>query len=278
MLTISDHRRDVAGLRYVYPVVSRRAGGVSIGINLNVNRACNWACRYCQVEGLRRGGPEPIDLPLLESELEHFLQAALYGDFMATQVPESARRLMDLAFSGDGEPTTAAEFPQTVELALAALHRHGLADTVKLRLITNGSQLHRAAVQAGVARLGAAGGEVWFKLDRGSAAGRLAVNGSRSEDSRVVAHLRRAVALAPTWVQTCWFAENGVVPSAAEEQAYLEILRAAGAGLAGVHLYGLARKPMQPGAESLSSLTAEALTGWGGRIASQLGIEVRTSP
>ena len=44
MLAINDHRRDSAGLRYVYPVISRRAGGVSVGINLNPNNACNWAC------------------------------------------------------------------------------------------------------------------------------------------------------------------------------------------------------------------------------------------
>ena len=60
MLTIEDHRRDSAGLRYVYPVISRRAGGVSVGINLNVNNACNWACVYCQVDNLTRGGPPPI--------------------------------------------------------------------------------------------------------------------------------------------------------------------------------------------------------------------------
>ena len=47
-LTVDDHRRDSAGMRYVYPVLSRRARGVSIGINLNPNNACNWRCVYCQ--------------------------------------------------------------------------------------------------------------------------------------------------------------------------------------------------------------------------------------
>ena len=70
MLTTIDHRRDSAGLLYVYPVISRRAGGVSVGINLNTNNACNWACVYCQVENLTRGGPPPIDLDRLESELK----------------------------------------------------------------------------------------------------------------------------------------------------------------------------------------------------------------
>ena len=90
MLTIDDHRRDSAGLRYVYPVISRRAGGVSIGINLNVNNACNWTCVYCQVENLTRGGPPSIDLELLERELESFLGDALHGDFLSREAPADA--------------------------------------------------------------------------------------------------------------------------------------------------------------------------------------------
>ena len=54
MLKVTDHDRNAAGLRYVYPVVSRRAGGVSVGINLNPNNACNWRCVYCQVPRLVR--------------------------------------------------------------------------------------------------------------------------------------------------------------------------------------------------------------------------------
>jgi hypothetical protein len=70
LLKTEDHSRDSAGMRYVYPVVSRRAGGVSIGINLNPNNACNWRCIYCQVPDLTRGGPPPVDLPLLDAELD----------------------------------------------------------------------------------------------------------------------------------------------------------------------------------------------------------------
>src|SRR5574343_1719680 len=116
MLTTDDHSRDSAGLLYVYPVVSRRAGGVSIGINLNPNNACNWACLYCQVENLTRGGPPPIDLDRLECELDAFLQDVLTGDFMQRAVPPEARRLMDVAFSGNGEPTSAPEFAEAMVL------------------------------------------------------------------------------------------------------------------------------------------------------------------
>ena len=154
MLTTVDHRRDSAGLVYVYPVISRRAGGVSIGINLNPNNACNWACVYCQVENLTRGGPPAIDLDRLEKELSGFLEEALHGDFMQRQVPPEARRLMDVAFSGNGEPTSTPEFADAVACVDAVLERFGQKGKLMVRLITNGSLMHRPAVQSGRVRLG----------------------------------------------------------------------------------------------------------------------------
>ena len=69
------------GLQYVYPVLSRRAGGVSIGINFNTNNACNWRCVYCQVPELIRGTAPDLDLTLLEEELRLFLGEVITGDF-----------------------------------------------------------------------------------------------------------------------------------------------------------------------------------------------------
>ncbi|MDH4285103.1 MAG: radical SAM protein, partial [Gallionellaceae bacterium] len=77
-LSINDHSRDSAGLRYVYPVISRRAGGVSVGINLNTNNACNWRCIYCQVPDLHLGSAPPVDLALLEQELRGFMHQLLH--------------------------------------------------------------------------------------------------------------------------------------------------------------------------------------------------------
>ena len=56
-------------MTYVYPVVSRRAGGVSIGINLNPNNACNWRCVYCQVPDLKRGAAPAIELKKFTASL-----------------------------------------------------------------------------------------------------------------------------------------------------------------------------------------------------------------
>jgi wyosine [tRNA(Phe)-imidazoG37] synthetase (radical SAM superfamily) len=277
MLSTTDHRRDYSGFRYVYPVVSRRAGGVSIGVNLNPNNACNWACVYCQVPDLTRGGPPPIDLALLAEELRTLLNDIVHGDFMLREVPEGARSLMDVAFSGNGEPTSAAEFPQAVDMAIALMQELKLLPAVKLRLITNGSLLHRTAVKAGISRIGEVDGEVWFKVDRASASGMAAVNKIALDPAKVLSNLQACADLAPTWLQTCWFAVAGKAPNEAEQAAYLEFADAVRTKIKGVHLYGLARPSLQPDAPRLGRLPSDQLAAFAARITA-LGIEVTLSP
>lgn len=278
MLTTDDHRRDSAGLRYVYPVISRRAGGVSVGINLNVNNACNWACLYCQVDNLTRGGPPPVDLDLLEKELATFLEDALYGDFMLRQVPPESRDLMDVAFSGNGEPTSAAEFHQAILRVGEVLRRFGLDGKLPLRLITNGSMLHRPAVREGIRALGELGGEVWFKVDRATAADVVAINGVPLDTEKLARNLEHCAALASTWVQTCWFALDGRAPDAAARDAYCALLKPLAPRLAGVHLYGLARPSLQPAALRLMRLAASELEGFAAEVTKKTGIRVMVSP
>ena len=256
VLTTTNHDRDNFGLSYVYPVVSRRAGGVSIGINLNPNNACNWACVYCQVPNLTRGGAPDINLLQLESELQHMLQQVLHGDFMAQHVPPEARRLNDVAFSGNGEPTSAACFADAIAVVERQLQQFGLLGQIKVVLISNGSLMARPQVQQALRRLAAINGEVWFKLDRGSSADVLQVNQVNLSIDAVLRHLAIAAELCPTWVQTCMFAMDGQLPDDAAVDAYLQCLQqslAEGVKLQGVLLYGLARPSLQPAAGRLSA-------------------------
>lgn len=285
MLTTTDHRRDYAGFRYVYPVVSRRARGVSVGINLNPNNACNWACVYCQVPDLRRGGPPPLDLARLATELTALLTDIVQGDFMTREVMAEARTLMDVAFSGNGEPTSAAEFPQAVDCVADIMCRLELPATVRLRLITNGSLLHRPSVREGIRRIGSYGsgaheqsrGEVWFKVDRATTTGIKATNRVALSPQKIRANLLACSELAPTWIQTCWFAVEGQLPDQTEQKAYLDFLESVRKKIKGVHLYGLARPSLQPDASRLGRLTAKQLSSLADRIAA-LGIEVSLNP
>jgi hypothetical protein len=279
-LSTINHDRDSAALCYVYPVVSRRAGGVSVGINLNTNNACNWRCIYCQVPDLTRGTAPPVDLTVLENELRGFLNELLHGDFMHSRVPEGARRINDIALSGNGEPTSSAEFVQVMAIIARVRREVALPETVKTVLITNGSLLYRRPVQQGLRDMAKLNGEVWFKLDRASEAGIQRVNDIHISMSKVRGNLIAAISLCPTWLQTCWFALDGEPPLRQDEDDYLEFVSTLlrdGHKPQGVLLYSLARPSMQAEAPRLSALPAEHLQAFADRIG-KLGLPVKVSP
>jgi wyosine [tRNA(Phe)-imidazoG37] synthetase (radical SAM superfamily) len=279
-LTTTDHSRDSAGLTYIYPVISRRAGGLSIGVNLNPNNACNWRCVYCQVPGLSRGAAPDIDLPLLRTELTGLLNDVLHGDFYERfQLPADRRIIRDIAISGNGEPTGSPEFGQVVELIGETVGEFGLAGKIKLVLITNGSLMHRPTVQSGVRRWGELGGEVWFKLDSATEAGIRRINQVGLSPRTVLGRLETCARLCPTRLQTCLFAFDGQPPSAGELQAYLEFLaelRKRAVPIRGVLLYGLARPSMQAEAPRLSALPSSRLEEIAERIRA-LGLDATVS-
>lgn len=279
-LSVSEHDRDAAQMVYVYPVVSRRAGGVSIGVNLNPNNACNWRCVYCQVPGLKRGTAPAIDLGLLETELTTMLSQIVAGDFMQTRVPEGARRLNDIALSGNGEPTSAKEFADVVRLIGKVMARFNLTGKIKLVLITNGSLISRTTTQLGLKRMAKLKGEVWFKLDSGTREGMTRINNTRQSLKKTAEHLALAAKLCPTWVQTCVFATDDVEPAPAEQQAYLDFLAARvreGVKLEGVLLYGIARKSYQPEAPRLRAVPQAWLEQLASRVR-ELGLRVVVTP
>ncbi|CAI06455.1 radical SAM protein [Aromatoleum aromaticum] len=277
-LSIRNHDRDLAGLTYVYPVLSRRAGGVSVGINLNPNNACNWHCAYCQVPGLVRGRAPEIDLSLLEAELSDFLHALVEGDYLERHVPEGLRVVRDIAFSGNGEPTSAAAFPEVVSLVVRLRDAVGLGREVPLRLITNGSLIGQARVREGLRRLGEAGGEVWFKVDAGTQASIERINGVSLDPDVVARNLTVSAGLCTTWVQTCMFRWDGASPPGEDIDAYIELLMRAGPErIAGVLLYGIARPSMQPEAVHLAPLDEVELEAIAAKVRKK-GLMVRISP
>jgi wyosine [tRNA(Phe)-imidazoG37] synthetase (radical SAM superfamily) len=276
LLSVHEHSRDNAGCAYVYPVISRRAGGVSIGINLNTNNACNWACIYCQVPGLVRGNAPPIDMAVLEAELRALLVAMVHGNWLERHAPEGARLLQDIAFSGNGEPTGCRQLPQALALVRELLEQFGLLGKIKVRLLTNGSLMHRKLVLEAVSALAASNGEVWFKVDRATSAGMMSINQVSGNPAAIRRRLRACAERCPTWIQTSCFNLDGNPPSQQELAAYFDLIREVRDVIAGVHLYGLARPSMQPGAERLSPLPAPLLASWAEEIR-RLGVEVNVS-
>ncbi len=280
MLSVTDHHRNSAGLTYVYPVISRRAGGLSIGINLNTNNACNWRCIYCQVPDLKRGGAPRVDLDKLEQELRGFLDDVLEGDFYEThRVPPEDRTIRDIALSGNGEPTSSREFHEVVTLLGIITADLGLVDQITFVLITNGSLVQRRVVQAGISQLSELNGEVWLKLDSTTNAGIHLINNARITKTSVAKNLETVAKLCRTWIQTCVFSLDGEPPSKKEREAYrlfLSDMLDRGVPFRGVLLYGMARSSMQPEAPRLGRLPLNWLEEYANEIR-PLGIEVRVN-
>jgi len=278
-LSTKDHDRDSAGLLYVYPVVSRRAGGVSVGINLNPNNACNWRCIYCQVPDLVSGMAPPIDVARVESELDGFLDALLHRGWMEEHVPQGARTLKDIAFSGNGEPTSSRQLPEIVAAVGRVLEKHALVRSVPVVLITNGSLVQKPHVQTALAALRELGGVVWFKLDSATDAGMRRLNDAKTGAERARRDLEACARICPTWIQTLALALDGEPPSEEEIEAYLALVRSLvrdGVPVRGVLLYGLARPSHQPEAPRLSALPLPWLEAFAERIRAA-GLEVRVS-
>lgn len=280
MLSIQNHDRDSAEMQYIYPVISRRAGGVSVGINLNPNNACNWACIYCQVPNLTRGRAPEIDLDVLRLELTSLLQSILLGDFMQKRVPDGMRVLQDIALSGNGEPTSSRAFQSVLILLEEVLAEFDLLNKINIVVISNGSLVLQKSVQLGLQQLARLNGVLWFKLDRVQPESILCVNQVLQTPAQIQQQLLIASRLCPTWIQTCWFMQDGLLPSTEEVSAYLAFLQDSlrlGLVLEGVLLYGLARPSLQPEAARLQSVPAEWLEDFAAQIR-MLGLIVKCTP
>lgn len=279
MLSIKDHNRFQEGFEYVYPVVSRRAGGLSLGINLNTNNACNWRCIYCQVPDLIRGAPPPVDLDTLEEELSVFLSQILIGSYLEDQVPKGQRRLNDIAFSGNGEPTSAPNFADAVKTIHGVRVRANVPEVVKTVLITNGSLMHQHKVMKGVKDLAGINGEVWFKIDRATVEGAQLINDTKINKSRIMSNLEASAKACPTWIQTCLFKLDGLHPADSDLDAYVQLIGEAvarGIPFKGILLYGLARQSHQPESARLSKLDDGWLNAFAHRLR-ELGVTVNCS-
>lgn len=279
-LTTTNHSRDIAGLKYVYPVLSRRAGGLSIGINFNINNACNWRCIYCQVPDLKVGAAPDLDFQLLEDELRFFLDDVLHGDFYQRfQVDEDSRVIKDIAISGNGEPTSLRDFDKAVALIGKVATEAGVLPQSNFVLITNGSLVHRPSVQNGLKQLKKYGGEVWFKLDSATQEGRAIINNTGQSCQASEENLLLSVRLCPTKLQTCLldYDKRGLSPE--EKSAFLDLLmriKAKGCELKCVLLYTIARPSLQPESDRLEKLSAETLAAFSDEIR-LLGFDVLVS-
>lgn len=232
--------------QYIYPVWSRRAHGLSIGINLHPNHCCNWHCIYCQVPGLQRGPSPVINENQLQKEFADCFK--WLAQACAKQNIDLHAFVQDIAFAGDGEPTTSPQFEQILDHVIHwRQSQPEEARPATVRLITNGSQLHRVSVQAALRRLHSIGGEVWFKLDAGTDAEMLAVNATHLPLARHMQRLETCTQLCKTWIQTAVLSRkiDSMVHTSPTLNSYLAQVQPLRHAVQGILLYGIARPSQQ---------------------------------
>ena len=259
---ITSHPRLFEANRYVYPVLSRRSGGLSIGVNLNPDKACNFNCIYCQVDRRTPPRDREVDLDVVAGELRALPKdarsGALFNHATFRDVPDALKRVNDIAFSGDGEPTAYPRFREAVDRVVAVKRELGLGE-VKLVVLTNCSRLHRPDVRRALETMHRHNGEIWAKLDAGRASYYGLVNRSRVPFDRIVENLRNAARQWPLVVQTLWMRIRGTPPPPEEVSAYCDLLAdvlEGGGKLKLIQLHTVARPP----AESyVAPLPGEAL-------------------
>ena len=272
-----DHRRIWRDFEYCYPVISRRARGLSLGVNLNLSQACNFNCVYCEVDRLRPSRRKNVDLDQLEAEMKALMELAVSNEIFGIHPFSSAnaehKRLNDIAFSGDGEPTAAREFPECVRRLARLKDSFGLPG-VKMVLITNSTMLQDPKVVAGIDELMANNGEIWAKLDGGTEGICQAINRSEATLDGILANLEFAGKRWPITIQTLLLEWEGKGPAGPELDAYiakLKQLARAGVQIQRLQLLTIARPTPEPAARSLRPVAMD-------KIASQVSGELPGLP
>ncbi len=261
-----SHSRNWRENLYVYPVMSRRSRGLSIGINLNPDMACNFDCVYCQVDRTVEPKVRHVDLDVLRAELDDMIALSTSGELWQEQqfrdVPDSHRRLNDIAFSGDGEPTTCTQFLECVEL-VSVCKRAVKLDEVKIVLITDACYLTRRNVVAGLVVMDNNNGEIWAKLDAGTQDYYRKVNRPNYPLRHVVDNIIDAAMERPVVIQSLFMRLDGDPPSRREISEYvsrLSEIAEAGGEIDRVQIYTIARRPAESFATPLSRDELEAIS------------------
>ena len=262
---VQDHARHFSDFTFVYPVISRRSKGLSIGVNLNPDKVCNFDCIYCEVDRRLPGAVTEVDLRQMQDELAAMVRFAKDGGLAKEpkfdEVPWLTRDVKDIAFSGDGEPTMIKNFTECVQTVVEVQQLEGLDET-KIVLITDAAGLDKADVKRGMEIMDAHNGEVWGKLDAGTEEYFKLVNRSNVKFERILKNLEETARDRTIIIQSLFLKVHGEIMSAEELKAYsgrLNDITETGGEIKEVHLYTVARPTPEQFATKLSAENLEIM-------------------
>ncbi len=280
LAAVQDHARQFSVFTFVYPVISRRSRGLSIGINLNPDKVCNFDCIYCEVDRKIPGKVSQVDLNQMRDELAAMIHFARDGGLAKEPKfdelpPFLTRTIKDIAFSGDGEPTMIVNFAESVQAVADVKRAEGL-DKTKIVLITDAAGLDKADVKRGLEIMDANNGEVWGKLDAGTEGYFHLVNRTTIRFDRIQHNLLTTARARPMVIQSLFLKVHDEPMPLAELSAYCDRLNEIthdGGKIKEVHAYTIARPTPEVFATKLS---AEELNALAETVRQKTGLTVLT--
>lgn len=264
-IQFQQHQREYNSLAYAYPVISRRAKGLSIGVNLNPDKVCNWDCPYCQVDRTTPAKVTQVDEDQLIAELRQVANDAISGALWQhprfASTPQELRVIRDFAFAGDGEPTSYQGLASVLGALIAMKRELGL-EQVPINILTNASLFHLKHVQAGLALLADVPSDLWCKLDAGTQEYFEQVNRSKFKLEHCYQNTLWLAKQRPITIQSMFLRMDGEAMSEDELNAYLDrlagILREGGP-LKQVQVYTIARVPSEDRCQPLKRAEVDAI-------------------
>ena len=264
-LSIVAHSRAYGHFTYIYPVISRRSHGLSIGVNLSLDNRCNYNCVYCEVDRNTSAQCAGVDPEAFVQELFQIL-SDIKSDPHGPEVK-------DVTFAGNGEPMAVRCLDRCIDLAAEILFALGFTDTPVV-VITNGTFVHHSMGRRALNCLSAAGGQVWIKLDAGDQERMSRTNGTEFTIERLEENIVDASRILPVTIQSMFMKRWGQPPSTEAVDQYISCLKrlnASGAAIRTVQAYTVAR---QPRSSHITPLDAIALGGIASRIQVEAGLPV----
>ena len=248
--------REFLGNVLVYAVVSPRARGLSINVNMNPDKFCNFDCAYCEVNRRPAAPAASLDVGLMADELQRMLELANSGElqnfYSYRNTPEDLMRLKHVALSGDGEPTLCPNFLEALR-AVVHVRALGKYPFFKIVLMTNATGLDLRQVQDGL-KLFTSEDEIWAKLEAGTQRYMEEVNRPDCLLDKVLDNILFVARQRPVIIQSLFPLLHHEEPSVEEIEQYarrLDDLRRAGAQIPLVQIYSVTRPPAHPGCRHL---------------------------
>ena len=255
--------REFFNNRYVYAVISSRAKGLSVGININPTMHCTFDCVYCEVNHNDPVTETHCNLNVMADELQKTVNFVRSGEIRSDpffgKLPQELIELRHIAISGNGEPTLCRDFLGAVQTVMHV--RAKSRDFFKVVLITNGTGLHLPEVQEGL-RYFTVHDEVWIKLDAGSPMYAQRINRTTVPFERTLENILQIAKKRSVTIQSLFPYIDGEEPGEDEIRQYADCLadlRRSGAKINLVQIYSADRPSHKSGCSHLPLKTLSAI-------------------